>query len=365
MQRTRRNLTIAAVVLLIAVAVFVFVKGRGGHAEQQPAAGAQSEVAAPADGGSQAAIPEVVQSTSTSLEKDVDVKDDAVRVATGDGPKTNDEERAISFFNQQRRGWLAVRNLSARYTVRYEVIRGDGSVLDKGQRSGTLEFVVTPLERPEFLGLAKVSARWTDDVLGISMSSQDVLNPRRTTEWRFEKPDAKPDANARPPGAYVGDLRRIMSFPGMFEPVIRMADRWEDLEGEITPRIKLFQRSSTPEEAQGIFKGEAQDLLMIVPEKSFRYWFSRDSGELRRFDRSEPQMDYYYQYENYQAAADGKAKFPARLMYGLKWSADFKEPGNAPSRVAGATEAIVLELTEMKFNEGVSEELSNLAGERR
>jgi hypothetical protein len=49
----------------------------------------------------------------------------------------------------------------------------------------------------------------------------------------------------------------------------------------------------------------------------------------------------------------------------LKWSADFKEPGNAPSRLAGATETIVLELSEVKFNEGVSEELSNLAGKRR
>jgi hypothetical protein len=259
-----------------------------------------------------------------------------------------EQKKAILSFEAQRRSWLAIRSGAAQYRTKLRLIR-QGQFLDTQlpSQTGTLEFVVTPLDQP--VGRqspAHIQAHLSNDLYKWNFVRSNVFDVEaRRYQWADDP--ATPlegDKVNLAKGAFQTEL---LFFPFDFMAKTYPDERWNNR--YMMSREQYFadrglpRRISTEEEALTAFGGEAQYLFMASPALvDAHYWFSADNGELRQIDvfNSSNGAVRSYRYEGYRNAEGQEARFPTRFIHTWRKGTGSKATGWE----------YTVELTDVKLN---------------
>ncbi|HUT31218.1 MAG TPA: hypothetical protein VMX13_15590 [Sedimentisphaerales bacterium] len=259
-----------------------------------------------------------------------------------------EQKKAISFFEAQRRNWLAIRSGAAQYRTKLRLIR-QGQFLDTQlpSQTGTLEFVVTPLDQP--VGRqspAHIQARLSNDLYKWNFVRSNVFDVEaRIYQWADDP--ATPlegDKVNLARGAFQAEL---LFFPFDFMAKTYPDERWNNRymmsKEQYFADRGLPRRISTQEETLTAFGGEALYLFMASPALvDAHYWFSADNGELRQIDvfNSNDGAVRSYRYEGYTNAEGQEARFPTRFIHTWRKGTGSKATGWE----------YTVELTDVKLN---------------
>lgn len=232
------------------------------------------------------------------------------------------QERAISFFESQRRSWLAIKTISAKYTTKMQHIK-KGKLLNEPMyiQSGTLEFAVELLLNPTgHQSPARVQIRLFDKKSKSGFVKDNALDWKEPWQQWTENTIFPMDISRtkKERGLYETDL--------LFLPLDFMAKTYGDKQyhrASMMTREQFFSRPgvpirlSTQEETKRKFKGELQYLFMASPALiDAHYWFSAENGELRQIDALDSNQNVVksFRYEDYVYKEDEGAKWPCRFI---------------------------------------------------
>ncbi len=309
----------------------------GAVAKQQGSAEDSRDAAEPNSGTSGALSPEspsaddaagssVLDGHRTDRQKEIDLALDVVDLPPASLLSASERQRAISSFESQREGWLAVKTGLARYKTTMRLFKnGEFVDVEVPSQSGTLEFRVTPLSNP--MGRespAKIKVRMSNEKHKWNFLRESALSAEAVTHQWADDP-------AIPIEGKNADLAKgAFQVQAFFFPFDLMAKSYPDKRWSnryMLPRDKFFaekglpRRVSTKQETENLFAGEQQYLFMASPALvDAHYWFSAENGDLRQIDivNAQQNVTESFRYEDYYQRENEHARFPKRFVHTWK-----------------------------------------------
>gem|GEM_PF-4236287 len=273
-----------------------------------------------------AAGPTAPDGNRTSSRTEIDLALDAVDLPPPSLLSASERERAVSSFESQRKGWLAVKTGLAKYKTKVRLFK-NGEFLDVEvpSQTGTLEFRVTPLSNPSGReSPAKIQVRMSNDKHKWNFSRENALSPDAVTHQWADDPEIPIK------GKNAELAKGAFQAQAFFFPFDLMAksypdERWSNR--YMLTRDKFFaekgmpRRLSTKKETEGVFAGEQQYLFMASPALvDAHYWLSAENGDLRQIDVISAQQNVIesFRYEDYYQNENESARFPKRFVHTWK-----------------------------------------------